>query len=563
MRKTTKATTGLTAALIYTRVSTEEQADDETLAALGKKKASTDDNRKKNRRNGQSLPTQLAEARRYVTYHPDWVMHEDYTDVMSGKRADRPQYQKLVADAKALQAQGRKVVLVVAALDRLGRNVKERVACWEALNSIGVEFHSVREGGLQQEWMYNLLAGLAQEETRRLGERVGKVRSHLRDAGWKPSGRAALGYRWRPATADEQQAGAPSSVLEPDPATAATVREAFERSAGGEGVRAVARWVASLPSELRGGHVMNFGGVRGLLSAPVYVARSDEGDDDILQRPVGRWERLISDETFAAVQARIAGHRQVPVQATGRYLLSGLLYCPICSERMCGSNMPSGKLSKDGTRRRYAKYRCERRTSGAKAGYDGPLNCAASVRMEVLDAAVVEAVEPLIALASGDQTLRNALRRVWKGMQKEAAPDPGVRSRIAQAERAADKARARLRSAGIKFADDEMTKTDYHDLRDALQEDLKGAQEEIERLRADRPATAAIPDIEVVLTELDDWAAAWRSEDVPQRRDVLRALIERIVPERIGFGRYKVDVKWTVAGLALQQAAEVRSTAVA
>ena len=57
------STHALICALIYTRVSTDEQAT-----------------------SGLSLPAQLQECRRYVTYHANWVIGDEYSDVMSGKR---------------------------------------------------------------------------------------------------------------------------------------------------------------------------------------------------------------------------------------------------------------------------------------------------------------------------------------------------------------------------------------------------------------------------------------------------------------------------------------------
>ena len=64
-------------ALIYTRVSTEDQA-----------------------REGVSLDAQLAECRRYAAQQPGWVLGTEYQDVLSGKRDHRPQYQALLAEAR-------------------------------------------------------------------------------------------------------------------------------------------------------------------------------------------------------------------------------------------------------------------------------------------------------------------------------------------------------------------------------------------------------------------------------------------------------------------------------
>lgn len=69
---------------------------------------------------------------------------------------------------------------MLASLDRLGRNLAERVRASEELKRLGVPLHSVREGGLMSEFTYNILAAVAQEESRKLGERVRSSKLSLR-----------------------------------------------------------------------------------------------------------------------------------------------------------------------------------------------------------------------------------------------------------------------------------------------------------------------------------------------------------------------------------------------
>src|SRR5215212_3274448 len=171
--------TSITTALVYTRVSSEEQA-----------------------REGVSLDAQLTECRRYAAQH-GWILGAEFQDVLSGKRDDRPAYQALLAEVRRLRAEGQAVVVVVFRLDRLGRRILERVRCREELKSLGVPLHSVREGGEVSDLVANILASVAEEESRSLGERVAAVRRHMASNGWRPVGTCPWGYRWRPATEDE------------------------------------------------------------------------------------------------------------------------------------------------------------------------------------------------------------------------------------------------------------------------------------------------------------------------------------------------------------------------
>src|SRR4051812_44279748 len=240
-------TGGFIIALIYTRVSTDEQA-----------------------REGISLDAQLADARRFAAQH-GWVLGGEYQDVLSGTRDDRPQYQALLAEVRRLRTQGQAVTVVVAKLDRFGRRLLERVRCREELKALGVPVHSVREGGEVSDLVANILASVAQEEVRQLGERVAAVRRHIASNGWRPVGTCPWGFLWRPATEEERRRGAPKSVLDIDPETAPYVRRAFEMVADGATVRSVMRWAAALPSEARGGRTLGQSAVNKLIRMPVYV----------------------------------------------------------------------------------------------------------------------------------------------------------------------------------------------------------------------------------------------------------------------------------------------------
>ncbi len=248
MKRVAQPSAGVTTALIYTRVSSEAQRD------------------------GASLDVQLRECRQYAA-SMGWAIGHEYTDIASGKRDDRPQYQEMLTAIRAMAVQGRRAAVVAWRLDRLGRRILERVQRREELKRLGCETHSATEGGVVSDITANVLAAVAEEETRVLGERVRGARRQLRDRGWHPVGWPAWGYRWRAATQPERARGAPAKVLEPDPATAPFVLEAFERVARGETVRHVAGWVAGLPSAARGGRALAYPAVRNVLRSPVYIGR--------------------------------------------------------------------------------------------------------------------------------------------------------------------------------------------------------------------------------------------------------------------------------------------------
>jgi DNA invertase Pin-like site-specific DNA recombinase len=179
---------------------------------------------------GRQRQAQLADCRRYAA-RQDWVLGHEYQETLKGTRDDRPHYQRLLADVRAMRARGEPVVVVVAALDRFGRKLLERVRSREELKALGVPIHSAREGGEVSDLTANILASVAQEEVERLGRRVSAVRRNSALSGWYFPGPIPSGYRLRAATAGERRAGSPRSVLDVDEERAPYAREAFDKVA--------------------------------------------------------------------------------------------------------------------------------------------------------------------------------------------------------------------------------------------------------------------------------------------------------------------------------------------
>jgi DNA invertase Pin-like site-specific DNA recombinase len=515
---------GIVTALIYTRVSSDEQA-----------------------REGVSLDAQLAECRRYAAGQAGhgWVIGTEYEDILSGKRDDRPRYQALLAEARRLRSEGRRAVVVVAALDRFGRKILERVRSREELKALGVPTHSVREGGEVSDLVANILASVAQEEVRRLGERVSATWQHIMGQGWYRVGGCPWGYVWRDATPEERAAGAPRKVLDVNPLTAPYTAEAFERVADGASARSVTLWIAKLPSQARGGKVMGWAAVQEIFRSPVYIGRFKQGDGDVLTRPKGRWPALIDDAIWQRVQDRIASHQRVPRQASGQYLLTGFLRCPVCGTRMRGQFLVRG-----------SRYRCRGDHIGANAN---GFFCRYTADIRRVDSAILtEVCNLMAAVTSNDADFQAALRRAWRAVQQPRDGSDAVQ-RIRQLEGEADKTRTRLTRAAELFVDSEIDKPGYERLRDKSQAELQAIETELERLHGLKPRDE-LPQLEVVLRDAGGWATALRGASVPQQREVLMLLIERIVPVRLARGRYRPEIVWTPLGDALRRMIEGATT---
>jgi DNA invertase Pin-like site-specific DNA recombinase len=92
----------------------------------------------------------------------NWTMVTDFTEVESGKHADRPELAKAIAAAKKHKAK-----LVIAKLDRLSRNL----AFIAALMDSGVEFIAV-DNPHANKLTVHILAAVAQHEREMISQRT-------------------------------------------------------------------------------------------------------------------------------------------------------------------------------------------------------------------------------------------------------------------------------------------------------------------------------------------------------------------------------------------------------
>jgi hypothetical protein len=197
-------------------------------------------------------------------------------------------------------------------------------------------------------------------------------------------------------------AGAPATVLRIDPVTAPYVREAWRRLASGESVRQVAIWANGLPSDARGGRQLAYHNVRKVFAKTCYIGRIAAPDRkvgapdlDAVNLPRGRWQALIEDVVWVAAQQQIARHQHMPRQATGAYLLTGLIWCPKCQEprrRMQGCHR-----EEHGERDRYV---CSTPVGGC--WYGG--------RADVIEREVLAETKAILTPLHGDAAIRAGVR---------------------------------------------------------------------------------------------------------------------------------------------------------
>ena len=122
-------------------------------------------------------------------------------------------------------------------------------------------------------------------------------------------------------------------------------------------------------------------------------------------------------------------------------------------------------------------------------------------------------------------------------------------------EREQERSRRRLGDAAIQLLDGVLDREGYEAARLRIQDDLEAVDQELARLQATRPRVE-LPPLDAVLREAGPWSLVLQAADIPDQREVLGALIERVVPVRVRWAVYRAETTWTPLGEALRQAAD-------
>lgn len=151
---------------------------------------------------GESIDNQIEMCKEYAEKHFDnineFIIYED--EGFSGGDTDRPEFQKLLKDAKNKKIDA----LICYRLDRISRNVSDFSTTIEELNKHDIDFVSIKEqfdtSTPMGRAMMNIAAVFAQLERETIAERVRDNMLQLSRSGRWLGGRTPTGYESEPIT---------------------------------------------------------------------------------------------------------------------------------------------------------------------------------------------------------------------------------------------------------------------------------------------------------------------------------------------------------------------------
>lgn len=346
----------------------------------------------------------------------------------SGGKWDRPGLQEALGRVKSGASAG----LIVAWLDRLSRDSEHAHRLIRELHEAGGAVYAPDapadwtspEGELQA----GIVFAFAQYVRTRARAGFERAKERAIMAGIPVATRPPVGYQRR----DDR-------CLEPDPATAPTVREAFERRAAGEGPTAIAAFMAERGvTTSQGSGTWTKQAVASLLRNRVYLGELSYGLDRRYVNPTAH-DPIVDIATWQAAQ-HPNGRRLLQPRGEGRYSLTGLLRCAACGYVLQGTTTSRGKRI----------YRCVGRHAGglcprpARAAADLVEPTAERAFWAVtddLEGKAAEGERPEVAAL--EEELTRAERRLSHAMSPEVQDAAGdgwsqmIRSRRAECDRIA------------------------------------------------------------------------------------------------------------------------------
>lgn len=315
------------------------------------------------------IPMQKIECRNFIAMHKDWILvREVYEKGVSGFKVSSEK-RDAIQDIKADAVNKKFDVLLVFMFDRLGRKEDETPFVVEWFVKQGIEVWSVKEGQQRFENHVDKLTNYirfwqASGESIKTGIRVRTKQEQMTLDGIFRGGAIAYGFKLVPSTRVNKK-GYQLKDVALDEEKAARVRMIFEKYIfEGFGVYALANYMnATFPND----KIWRPSSINTVLRNPVYTGRFRFNDTlsdphENLRVVPDEWLDMVEEIMKSRTTRKASKDKGLaPLRNSGRYLLSGILYCGECGGRMTGSTAYSKyvcKTSDKVTRKSRRIYRC-------------------------------------------------------------------------------------------------------------------------------------------------------------------------------------------------------------
>jgi DNA invertase Pin-like site-specific DNA recombinase len=491
---------------------------------------------------GDDIPMQRIACHEFVSQQ-GWEIVKEFSEKgISGFKVSsekRDAIQAIKADASKNLFD----ILLVFMFDRLGRREDETPFVVQWFVTQGIEVWSVKEGQQRFDNHVDKLLNYirfwqASGESEKTSMRIKTRHAQMVQEGLYRGGIPPFGYRLEP-NGKCNKKGYPLHNMAVDPFQSQIVREIFTKTCHeGYGTHRLANYLNETYPDLLRKWQANI--VNRIICNPIYTGRLRYHNEVLA--PVETF-RIIDDSLFERANYILhqrstvnSANRTIPQHTNGARLLTGLLYCGHCGERMVGTLVrDKRKLKTTGevkTRER-AIYRCYGKDYHKRGCGGQSLYSAAKIEEAVLKTVhhVFQKIhdKPLMELA--------AKQREQKTQAAQARLD-SLRGEKAKLERQKDNLRSELLKSinGEKSADKELLSSFILETQQALQSvSLQIDEAELAR----KEVVGKNDTLQQTYARFLGWEAEFSNASMPVRKMILANIIERITVDRY----YNISIK--------------------
>jgi site-specific DNA recombinase len=298
------------------------------------------------RQDAASIETQIAEGRKKAKAEGLTIIEEYCDEGKSARTTDRPEFQRLLADAKKKPRPFDTVI--VRKFDRFARNVTQSRIAKEYLKKLGVRVVSVHEDIDESpagRFMETIVEAVAEWYSANLSAETKSGQATNTKKGFRNGGYAPYGFKNIKVT--DPGTGKIRTKLEIDEQEARAVRFIFAKFAAGDGYLKIINGLVERGLFPRRAKVWNKSVLVAMIDNQAYhgdlIWRKSEDETIVAE---GAIPKLIDDDTWKIVQEKRQKNRQdrKPRAATSARPFSGVLFCQFCGSPYTYGSIQKGKI---------------------------------------------------------------------------------------------------------------------------------------------------------------------------------------------------------------------------
>lgn len=479
------------------------------------------------------IPMQRIACREFVESQKDWeIVKELYEKGVSGykvKTENRDAIMEIKADAMA----GKFDVLLVFMFDRLGRRDDETPFVVQWFVSHGIRVWSVKEGEQRFDSHVDKLLNYirfwqASGESEKTSIRVRAKHQQMVLAGEYRGGLVPFGFD-TVYLGRVNKKNKPVKDLVRNEEEAAIKAECYHKIVDeGYGGNRLANWLNERGVKTKKGTTRwRATSVRAMIGNPIDRGQMHLGDT--LSEPIDAL-RIIDDyyfykavELMRARGAENAQNRRGPLRTDSGGLLTGIIYCAECGERLCINHCRKVQKTNDGNREyRWNVYRCYRKVNSRRTCTGQSTYNAEKVEEAVLN--VVRDFFSRVRRIPQEAQLKAAMKREENTQAKALKDAEAAIEKVAKAVSALEDEAVKALTGESRLDLDIINQ-----LMPKQQAALKQAQEEYQRILLANQAeeeTLALKRLQIRKTL--EWAEMFDSAPLETKQMILAELIERV-----------------------------------